>query len=265
MATRSASLTDDELAALGAALDEGRRPTVYLREPIPSLDVPAGASAKVVAIRGRTVTVRPRRVDDELAYEPHELRMTRTAPPEPVRKAPKRTAAPRKAAGAGAGASAGRPGSRGSSTGVSSAGVSSAGAAAAPSASAGSAAAGSAAAGSAAAGSATSSSSGAAAPAPRKPRGRKGPSSVTVTIEGTSEAAPHEWTVTVTGAGARAARPVPVQADAVVQAVGALGVPAAVKAVDAVLVAARAEAERRVEELARELAEAKKALRLLGR
>lgn len=250
MATRSASLTDDELAALGAALDEGRRPTVYLREPIPSLDVPAGASAKVVAIRGRTVTVRPRRVDDELAYEPHELRMTRTAPPEPVRKAPKRTAAPRKAAGAGAGASAGRPSSR-----VSSAGVSSAGAAAAPSASAGS----------AAEGSATPSSSGAAAPAPRKPRGRKGPSSVTVTIEGTSEAAPHEWTVTVTGAGARAARPVPVQADAVVQAVGALGVPAAVKAVDAVLVAARAEAERRVEELARELAEAKKALRSLGR
>ncbi|GAA4822458.1 hypothetical protein [Tomitella cavernea] len=250
MATRSAastaaSLTDGDLDALRAALADGRTPTVYLRDPVPSLDVPAGASAKVQSIDGKTVTVKPRRIDDELPYEADELRMTRKAPAVPAKKAPAKKAPAKKApaetvapAGTAAPSKAAVP-ERVPSAGIAS-GSEDARAAAARSAAA----------------------RGAAEPR-RRPRGR-GPASVTVTIEGAASGAPHEWAVTVVGGGARSGKPVPVHAESVVQAVDALGVPAASKAVDAVLVSARAQAERRVEELARELAEAKKTLRSLG-
>ncbi|WP_182346396.1 hypothetical protein [Tomitella gaofuii] len=237
-ATAAASLTDGDLDALRAALADGKRPTVYLRDPIPSLDVPAGASAKVQSIDGKTVTVKPRRIDDELPYEADELRMTRTAPAAPAKKAPAKRAPAKKAATAPATPAA---------PVKTAAPAKSSAPEREPSAPAGS----------------GRAKAPAAAEPRRRPRGR-GPASVTVTIEGAASGAPHEWAVTVVGGGARSGKPVPVRAESVVQAVDALGVSAASKAVDAVLVSARAQAERRVEELARELAEAKKTLRSLG-
>lgn len=77
------SLTAENLAALAAAVAEGRRATVYLREGTPSLGLPPGSSARVVSVAQGTVVVRPRGVDDELPYEAEELRMTKNPPPPP--------------------------------------------------------------------------------------------------------------------------------------------------------------------------------------
>ncbi|WP_182358245.1 hypothetical protein [Tomitella gaofuii] len=247
-ATAAASLTDGDLDALRAALADGKRPTVYLRDPIPSLDVPAGASAKVQSIDGKTVTVKPRRIDDELPYEADELRMTRTAPAAPAKKAPAQRAPAKKAPAQRAPA---KKAATAPATPAAPARTAAPAKSSAPEREP-----------SAPAGSGRAKAPAAAEPR-RRPRGR-GPASVTVTIEGAASGAPHEWAVTVVGGGARSGKPVPVRAESVVQAVDALGVPAASKAVDAVLVSARAQAERRVEELARELAEAKKTLRSLG-
>lgn len=284
-ATAAASLTDEDLAALRAALTEGRKPTVYLREPIPTLDVPEGASAKVQSIDGRTLAVKPRRVDDELSYEAEELRMTRKAPVAPAKAAAKRTGS-KGTGGKGAGGKGSAPAAAKSAAANSSAAKGSAvkAGAAGAAAKAGAAKAGAPSATqnasvTSAAGPAPKSAAGRAAEpsasraptrssttAPqRRSRRRRGSDAVTVTIQGAAADAPHEWTVTVVGGGARSAKPVPVRAESVVQAVGALNVPAAAKAVDAVLESARAQAEQRVEELARELAEAKKALRSLGK
>ncbi len=255
-ATAAASLTDEDLAALRAALSEGRTPTVYLRESIPTLDVPEGASAKVQSITGRTLTVKPRRVDDELSYEAEELRMTRKAPAAsakraPAKKAPAKKAPVGKAPVGKVERAAQQPSSARTGAKPSAAGAKTGAGARKESAPTSSA-------------SAASVRKAAAAPQ-RRPRQRRGSDAVTVTIQGTAADAPHEWTVTVVGGGARSAKPVPVRAESVVQAVGALNVPAAAKAVDAVLESARVQAEQRVEELARELAEAKKALRSLGK
>lgn len=77
------SLTTDDLTTLSAALADGRRATVYVREAVPSLGLDAGSSARVVSISGTTVTVRPRGIDDELPYEADELRITKASPPKP--------------------------------------------------------------------------------------------------------------------------------------------------------------------------------------
>ncbi|MGB3771009.1 MAG: hypothetical protein WBA00_07690, partial [Rhodococcus sp. (in: high G+C Gram-positive bacteria)] len=74
------SLSPEDLAGLEATLAAGRRATVYLREPIPSLGLDAGASARVVSVDGTTVTVSPKGVDDQLPYEADELRMGKDAP-----------------------------------------------------------------------------------------------------------------------------------------------------------------------------------------
>ncbi|CCQ13882.1 putative uncharacterized protein (fragment), partial [Rhodococcus sp. AW25M09] len=102
------SLTPENLATLAAALAEGRRATVYLREPNPSLGLPDGTSAKVVSIDGTTVTISPKGVNDELPYEAEELRITRNAatsaapakrvPAKKVATPPSRTAEPTSAA-----------------------------------------------------------------------------------------------------------------------------------------------------------------------
>lgn len=96
------------MAELSEAIREGRRATVYLREPLPAQGLDAGASARVVAVNGRTVIVRPRGVDDEIPFEAEELRRTKAAPPEPERvkpatqtrkpatKAPAKEAAPKR-------------------------------------------------------------------------------------------------------------------------------------------------------------------------
>ncbi len=93
-AATDAALSPDDLRALAAAIAEGKRATVYLQEATPSLNLPAGASAKVVRVEGNTVVVRPRGVDDELPFEAEELRSTRLPPkppapaPRPARKTP---------------------------------------------------------------------------------------------------------------------------------------------------------------------------------
>ncbi|WP_157851055.1 hypothetical protein [Gordonia phthalatica] len=56
----SESLTPDDLTALAAAVAEGRRATVYLREGTPSLNLVPGSSARVMSVSGSTVVVRPR-------------------------------------------------------------------------------------------------------------------------------------------------------------------------------------------------------------
>jgi len=93
------TLTGEDLARYSAALAEGKKPLVYLVEPVSSLGLAAGASARVVEIDGDTVTVKPTGVDDHLPYEARELRATKQ--PKPIKQAPK-ASAPAKAAPAGA-------------------------------------------------------------------------------------------------------------------------------------------------------------------
>ncbi|MBD0322001.1 MAG: hypothetical protein ICV72_01275 [Aldersonia sp.] len=95
MAGGNPGLDEQDLSALSAAVAAGKRPTVYLRDAVPGLGLPAGASAKVVGVEGSTVTVRPRGVDDELPYEPDELRLTRKAPEPAARARPPRKQPPR--------------------------------------------------------------------------------------------------------------------------------------------------------------------------
>ncbi|TWS22426.1 hypothetical protein FK268_19635 [Tsukamurella sputi] len=99
------TLTADDLARYSAALTDGKKPLVYLVEPVPSLGLAAGASARVIEIDGDTVTVKPTGVDDHLPYEARELRATKQ--PKPVKRAPKAPVpakvAPAKAAPGGAG------------------------------------------------------------------------------------------------------------------------------------------------------------------
>lgn len=83
-------LTAENLETLAAAIAEGKRATVYLREAMPSLGLEAGASAKVISVQGNTLLIRPKGVDDELPFEAEELLMRRTpaAKPAPAPAAP---------------------------------------------------------------------------------------------------------------------------------------------------------------------------------
>ncbi|MGB6038217.1 MAG: hypothetical protein WBG39_00030, partial [Gordonia sp. (in: high G+C Gram-positive bacteria)] len=87
------SLTPDNLTAIAAALADGKRPTVYLREGTPSLGLAPGASARVLSIDGTTLTVKPSGVNDELPYEADELRITKNPPPEPAKPKPAKSVA----------------------------------------------------------------------------------------------------------------------------------------------------------------------------
>lgn len=240
--TANESLTPDNLATLAAALADGRRATVYLIEPTPSLGLPAGTSAKVISIEGNTVTISPKGVNDELPFEAEELRITRNSPtgaskPAAVAKpsaakpsAPKRevaewtepapkpvaakTVAPKPAAGKPADdrpTAAPKP------------------AAAAKSASAG-----------------------------RK--GKKGPESVSVTIHAGAD---NEWSVTVTHGARRPGKAQAVSPESVSRAVRELGDESAREAVEAVISHAREEAASRVAELSRQLEEARSTLAAL--
>lgn len=86
-------LTSDDLAALADAVAAGKQPTVYLREGTPSLGLVPGTSARVLAVAGTTLTIKPRGVDDELPYEADELRTSKNPPPQPE----KPTSKPRQA------------------------------------------------------------------------------------------------------------------------------------------------------------------------
>lgn len=73
------SLSEDDLIRLRTALEEGKRPTVYLRDAVPSLGVDEASSARVMSVSGSTVTVRPKGVGDEVPFEAGELYSTRAA------------------------------------------------------------------------------------------------------------------------------------------------------------------------------------------
>ncbi len=188
------SLTPDDLTRLAAAVAEGKRATVYLREGTPSLGLAPGSSARVVSVDGTTLVVRPRGVDAELPYEADELRMTKNVPEAP---APRTGSSSRKAT----------PG-----------------------------------------------------PAARRSAARGAPKSVTVTLYGSAE---NEWSVAVTRGARKPQRSRKVTPESADAAVRELGDPAAAEAVTTLLHAAREEAQRRVEELSRELEAARQALAAL--
>ncbi|MFY2789054.1 DUF6319 family protein [Rhodococcus sp. MALMAid1271] len=243
------SLTPENLATLAAALADGRRATVYLREPNPSLGLPEGTSAKVVSIDGTTVTISPKGVNDELPYEAEELRITRNAatpaapakrvpakkvaavstPPQSTRTAASVTAQP-KAVSADSRAvpvedkprAAARKTAPGASTAVQT--------------------------------------------PPQTPRretarrAKKAPSGVSVTIHAGPD---NDWSVTVTHGAKRPTKAQPVSPESVSRAVRELGDPTARDAVEAVISHAREEAAVRVAELSRQLEEARTTLAAL--
>lgn len=241
------SLTPENLTTLAAALAEGRRATVYLREPNPSLGLPDGTSAKVVSIDGNTVTISPKGVNDELPYEAEELRITRNpaTPPAPAKRIPaKKTAS---TAPVSKPVAASEPVAV-SKTSPSSTSVTASTSSAAPkSVPATDVAAKPAGAGSASTGS-----------APRRPK--KAPGGVSVTIHAGAD---NDWSVTVTQGAKRPTKAQPVSPESVGRAVRELGDVTARDAVEAVISHAREEAARRVAELSRQLEEARTTLAAL--
>ncbi|GAC57608.1 hypothetical protein GOHSU_22_00680 [Gordonia hirsuta DSM 44140 = NBRC 16056] len=235
------SLTGDDLTVLAAAVAEGRRATVYLREGTPSLGLPPGSSARVIAVDGDTVVVRPRGIDDELPYEADELRRTKNPPPAPeaaVRKTPakkmpakktavKKTAAKKTAATAAA------------TTPAATATTSSATTSSVPP---------------------QKTAPKATARTAAKPAPRGAGKSVTVTLYGSPD---NQWSVAVTRGARKPQRSRPVSPESVDAAVAELGDVQTVEAVTSLLQAARAQAQARVAELSRELDAAKAALAAL--
>lgn len=241
------SLTPENLTTLAAALAEGRRATVYLREPNPSLGLPDGTSAKVVSIDGNTVTISPKGVNDELPYEAEELRITRNpaTPPAPAKRIPaKKTAS---TAPVSKPVAAPEPVAAAKSSPSSTPTTASTSNAAPKSVSATDVAASPAAAGAASTGS-----------GPRRPK--KAPGGVSVTIHAGAD---NDWSVTVTQGAKRPTKAQPVSPEAVGRAVRELGDVTARDAVEAVISHAREEAARRVAELSRQLEEARTTLAAL--
>ncbi|WP_032402141.1 DUF6319 family protein [Rhodococcoides fascians] len=228
------SLTPENLTTLAAALAEGRRATVYLREPNPSLGLSDGTSAKVISIDGTTVTISPKGVNDELPYEAEELRITRNAatPPAPAKRVPaKKVAPPVSAAPARAEAVAAKP---------TTAPVPAKAVVEQPKAVA---------------------EQPRAQPQQQAPRrGKKAPGGVSVTIHAGAD---NDWSVTVTQGAKRPTKAQPVSPESVSRAVRELGDPIARDAVEAVISHAREEAARRVAELSRQLEEARTTLAAL--
>ncbi len=235
-------LTEQNLTDLAAAIADGKRATVYLNDATPSLGLPAGCSAKVVSVDGTTVLIRPKGVNDELPFEADELRMTRNpsqpaAKPAPAPKPAAPPARPRSAAAQAAldrsAASAPKPVSpqpKPPSTTPKETVT-------------------------------TPTPDAAPASAPKRPRRTKEPVGVSVTLHAEAGG---EWTVTVTHGAKRPGKAAPVSADSVERAVHELGDPAAEEAVASVLSAAREAAAKRVEELSKQLEEARSALESLG-
>lgn len=221
-----ATLTPDDLAKLAAAVADGKRATVYLREGTSSLGLAPGSSARVVSVDGATVVVRPRGVNDELPYEADELRMTKNPQPAP---APPKPAAPRKPAAKTAAKTAPAP--------------KKAPAPAAPTTK-----------------TPATRTSPVKSPPAKAPTRRGAATSLTVTLYGSAD---NQWSVALTRGARKPQRSRPVTPEAVDAAVRELGDEAAIEAVSAVLSAAREAAQRRVEELSRELEEARRALEAL--
>jgi hypothetical protein len=253
---RGDGLTAENLIELTEALAAGKRATVYLIEPTPSLNLAAGCSARVLSVQGSTLILRPKGVNDELPFEADELRLTRNpavqakakgAKAAPAKAAPAKAAVPAKAApvkapqptAAGPAAPATTP-TRPKAPVTAPKTPASMTLAPKPE---------------------SAHTDGPAAAPAKRARRPKDPTSVSVTLH--AEAG-NEWTVTVTHGERRPGRAAPVSADAVERAVRELGDPAAEQAVASVLTAARDAAAKRVEELSRQLAEAQSTLAALG-
>ncbi|MEU2002308.1 DUF6319 family protein [Rhodococcus sp. NPDC019627] len=216
-------LTAENLETLAAAIAEGRRATVYLREAMPSLRLEAGASARALSVQGNTVMIRPKGVDDELPFEAEELMMKRLpAPKTAAATAPAKPSVHQEI-------EPGPPAAKGP----------------APS---------------------TVSAPEPIAPAPKpatpaKRATKKAPAGVSVTIHAGAD---NDWSVTVAHGAKRPGKAVPVSPEAVERAVRELGEETAIEAVESIIVAARNLAAARVEELSRQLEDARKALEALG-
>lgn len=243
----STSLTPDDLASLTGAIAEGRRATVYLVEGTPSLNLPAGSSARVVSVSGTTVVVRPRGIDDELPYEADELRLSKNAPaPLPSARAPRKqqsSAGSRvvRESAALAASSAGGTTDAAPQQGVEE--------------------------GSAASrrrdtvdGPSEPNIKRAAAPRSPGRRASGAAKPVTLILHGSAD---NRWSVALTRGGTKPPRSRPVTPESVETAVRALGDTSAVDAVTSLVNAARDEARRRVEELSRELDAARRELAAL--
>lgn len=249
------SLTPENLATLATALAEGRRATVYLIEPTPSLGLPAGTSAKVVSVDGNTVTISPKGVNDELPFEAEELRITRNSPTAtPAPKSPQKAAAQASAKPADpviaewtepvapkrAPAKPAAP--KATSAGSATSGAVSSGAV------------------STRASSQAGGAGSASKPGSTLRKGKKGPDSVSVTIHAGAD---NDWSVTVTHGARRPGKAQPVSPESVSRAVRELGDESARDAVEAVISFAREEAASRVAELSRQLEEARSTLAAL--
>lgn len=246
------SLTRDDLAVLAAAVAEGRRTTVYLREGTPSLGLPPGSSARVIAVEGDTVVVRPRGVDDELPYEADELRRTKNPPPPPEPVARKTPAAKTTAAKTPAAKKTATK--KTAATNTAATNTAAATSPAPPRAQAGQPAPPS---------KAASPQKTAAKPPAKttaKPSPRGAGKSVTVTLYGSPD---NHWSVAVTRGARKPQRSRPISPESVDAAVAELGDAQTVEAVTSLLQAAREQAQLRVAELSRELDAAKAALAAL--
>lgn len=278
-------LTEQDLTELAAAVAAGKRAIVYLNDATPSLGLAEGCSARVLSIDGATVLIRPKGVNDELPFEADELRRTRLPAKAAARAAKAASAKPAVAKPASAKPAVAQPAvakpasvkPAAAKSAVAKPAVAAAPksvpakvvdtrvAPAAPPKPAPVAATVSAtppkATVTAPKADPDTRASENTAPAPRRARRAKDPASVSVTLH--AEAG-NEWTVTVTHGERRPGKAAPVSADAVERAVRELGDPAAEQAVASVLSAAREAAARRVEELSRQLAEARDTLESLG-
>jgi hypothetical protein len=238
--TPTGSLTPENLDTLATALAEGRRATVYLIEPTPSLGLPEGTSARVVAIDGNTVTISPKGVNDELPFEAEELRITRNPPGGAPKQAPKPASTPGpEVAEWTEPAPAPKPAASKSAAPKAEVTTPAAPNTVTPKT--------------------VTPKAAAAKPAPAR-KGKKGPDSVSVTIHAGPD---NDWSVTVTHGARRPGKAQSVSPESVSRAVRELGDDSARDAVEAVISYAREEAASRVEELSRQLEEARSMLAAL--
>ncbi|WP_197718189.1 DUF6319 family protein [Gordonia insulae] len=224
---RPIGLTPDDLESLSAGLAAGKRVTVYLRDPMPSLNLDAGASARVVSIDGSTITVSPKGVDDQLPFEPDELLKSRAAavPATPARRRPAKAAPtpggpPRSSRDVATESTPPVPVPRTEPAEPKNV-----------------------------------RSNPAPAKAARRSKTPSAAVSVTVTAVGEST-----WTVSVSHGTKRQGKPTEVTPDRVARAMRELGDDAAITAVDTAIESARAAAQKRIDELSHELETARAAL-----
>lgn len=220
---KSTGLSTDDLESLATALAAGKRATVYLRDPMPSLNLAAGVSARVISVDGSTVMVSPKGVDDQLPFEADELQKTRSkvtsttpARPRPVKMTPTPSGAAKSLRTIAADPKPApdlKP--------------------------------------------AKPSPAGEKPAAPKAVRRTKAPSAVSVTVTSVGEST---WTVSVLHGTKKQGKPTEVTSDRVAQAMRTLGDDAATKAVDAVIESARAAAQKRIDELSHELEAARAVL-----